>query len=139
MAKGDEHYLYFLDFADKGDHSPCIPGLTGPLEQIQQELFQYFSGALTEFKTPLACEGTPFQKRVWGALQKIPFGVTRSYAEVAVKVENPKGYRAVAQANKSNQMVIIIPCHRVIYASGALGGYAGGLERKKWLLAHEKR
>ena len=81
--------------------------------------------------------GTPFQQRVWQALQDIAYGETISYAELAKQVDNPKGYRAVAQANGKNPFSIIVPCHRVISSSGQLGGYTGGLDKKRHLLALE--
>lgn len=94
---------------------------------------------LHSFTTLLRLLGTPFQKRVWQELLNIPYGETRSYSEIAVSVGRPAAYRAVAQANGANQLAIVVPCHRVINANGDLGGYGGGLSRKEWLLAHEKR
>ena len=81
--------------------------------------------------------GTPFQKEVWAALRKIPLGTTTSYGELAAKIGRPKSSRAVGMANGSNPVGIVVPCHRVIGASGALTGYGGGIDRKRWLLAHE--
>jgi O-6-methylguanine DNA methyltransferase len=83
--------------------------------------------------------GSPFQKQVWNELTQIPFGETLSYSNLAAKVSKPSARRAVAQANGANLSPIIIPCHRIINADGKIGGYSGGIERKKWLLAHEKR
>lgn len=82
--------------------------------------------------------GSSFQMRVWEELEKIPFGQTRSYQEIATAIGRPTACRAVARANSTNQLAIIIPCHRVINSSGALGGYAGGLSRKQWMLKHEQ-
>lgn len=93
-------------------------------EAIRQ-LDEYFSGKRKDFELPLSIEGTDFRKQVWNALQKIPYGEVRSYADVAEMIGNPKAVRAVGQANRSNQLPIIIPCHRVIAKSGSLGGYAG--------------
>src|SRR3990167_8431232 len=90
------------------------------------------------FKTPLHLLGTPFQKRVWAALQRIPLGQTQSYLDVAKTIQHPKAVRAVARANGANSLALIIPCHRVICSSGELGGYGGGVSRKKWLLQHEQ-
>ncbi len=108
-----------------------------PIQSIKKELTQYFNGKLTVFKTPLSCFGTDFQKNVWRSLQKIPFGETRSYAEMAKAIKMPTAFRAVANANGANRMAIVIPCHRVINSNGGIGGYAGGVSRKKWLLRHE--
>ncbi len=82
--------------------------------------------------------GSPFQKSVWRALGEIPYGETRSYADVAATVGKPSAMWAVAQANGANQLVLVVPCHRVVRANGALGGYGGGITRKEWLLEHEK-
>lgn len=109
-----------------------------PVKQLMEELTAYFSGKLTTFATPLHIIGTPFQKRVWQELQKIPYGETRSYQEIALALDKPTAYRAVAQANGANPLAIVIPCHRVIYKGGALGGYAGGLEQKRGLLDLEQ-
>ncbi|MDD3480073.1 MAG: methylated-DNA--[protein]-cysteine S-methyltransferase [Paludibacteraceae bacterium] len=114
-------------------------GSSAVLDLCQQQLEGYFDGTLTQFSVPLRLEGTPFQKRVWEALQTIPFGATWSYSELAQRVGNAKACRAVGGANHRNPIAILVPCHRVIGASGALTGYAGGLERKQSLLAHEQR
>ena len=107
------------------------------LEMIEEELTTYFTKGLKEFKTPIHVFGTPFQKKVWEDLIKIPFGETRSYFDQAVAVGNPKAVRAVAGANGKNRLAIIIPCHRVIHKNGDLGGYQEGVEKKRWLLDHE--
>ncbi len=114
-------------------------GSSALLDLCQQQLEAYFDGTLTKFSVPLRLEGTPFQRRVWEALQTIPFGATWSYSELAQRVGNPKACRAVGGANHRNPIAILVPCHRVVGASGALTGYAGGLERKQALLAHEQR
>ena len=114
-------------------------GSSPVLDLCQQQLEAYFDGTLTKFSVPLRLEGTPFQQRVWEALQTIPFGVIWSYSELAQRVGNPKACRAVGGANHRNPIAILVPCHRVVGASGALTGYAGGLERKQALLAHEQR
>lgn len=108
------------------------------LQNLKDELDAYFLGSLSEFKTPLKIFGTPFQKEAWQALQKIPFGQTRSYREQAMSLDKPKAFRAVALANSKNRLAIIVPCHRVVNHNGALGGYAAGLDKKEWLLRHEK-
>jgi AraC family transcriptional regulator of adaptative response/methylated-DNA-[protein]-cysteine methyltransferase len=119
--------------------SAIIPGETQPIYSIERELSRYFDSKLSEFKTTLGYLGSPFQNRVWEELKKIPFGETRSYAELAKAIGQPSAFRAVAQANGANQLAIVIPCHRVINKSGKLGGYGGGLIRKKWLINHENR
>ena len=106
-------------------------------ERIARQLNEYFAGARREFDIPLAPVGTPFQRRVWEALSRIPFGKTCSYAEIAGTVGCPGGSRAVGQANGRNPIPLIVPCHRVVASDGGLGGYSGGIEIKRWLLAHE--
>ena len=107
--------------------------------QAAEELESYFSGTLKNFETPLAYTGTDFQCGVWDALKTIPYGETFSYAKQAANMNKPKAVRAVANANRLNKIAIIIPCHRVIGSNGSLTGYAGGLDKKKWLLEHEAR
>lgn len=100
------------------------------------ELRAYFAGELRAFTLPLApAIGTPFQRRIWEALSRIPYGVTWSYARLAAETGGVA--RAVGQANGANPLCVVVPCHRVIAADGSLGGYSGGLERKRWLLRHE--
>ena len=101
------------------------------------QLDEYFNGQRTSFDIPVNQDGTRFQQSVWNALLDIPFGQTVSYAAVAKKLNAPKSARAVGAANGQNKVWIIVPCHRVIGADGSLTGYAGGLERKKWLIDHE--
>ncbi len=151
LAVADEEALYLLEFVDrrglemeierlrKKAKLPIVPGLTAPIRQIEKELAEYFEGKRKEFKTPLFQIGSPFQKRVWEELRKIPHGETRSYAELAAAIGNPSAFRAVAQANGANPIAIVVPCHRVINTGGALGGYGGGISRKEWLLNHEKK
>ncbi len=114
-----------------------VPGENQIISSIKNELDQYFAGILQEFKTPVVLLGSLFQNQIWGELQKIPFGQTRSYAGIALGIARPTAFRAVAMANSTNQLAIIIPCHRVINKNGAMGGYAAGLDRKKWLINHE--
>lgn len=108
-----------------------------PFAEVAAQLDDYFAGLRTGFDLPLAPQGTQFQITVWRALLGIPFGETISYAELARRVGNPKASRAVGHANARNPISIIVPCHRVIGADNSLTGYAGGLERKRALLAHE--
>ena len=103
----------------------------------ERQLLEYLGGRRKTFDLPLNPQGTPFQRRVWQALEAIPFGETRTYRDVAQAVDSPRGFRAVGMANHRNPIPILIPCHRVVGADGSLTGYAGGLELKKALLALE--
>ncbi|MHA1777928.1 MAG: cysteine methyltransferase [Promethearchaeia archaeon] len=103
----------------------------------QKQLKEYFNHERTEFSLPLSPQRTPFQQKVWNALESIPYGKVSTYKEVAVMIGNSKAVRAVGNANSKNPITIVIPCHRVIQSNGKLGGYAGGLYRKQWLLKHE--
>ena len=105
----------------------------------ERQLQAYFNGKLQKFDLPLDAAGTPFQLKVWEALRQIPYGETRSYKDIAIAVENPKGVRAIGMANNRNPISIITPCHRVIGTSGKLVGYAGGLHLKEYLLNHETK
>ncbi|MCW8831983.1 MAG: methylated-DNA--[protein]-cysteine S-methyltransferase [Colwellia sp.] len=108
-------------------------------QRAKQQLEQYFAGERTVFDLPLAPQGTPFRQQTWQALQKIPFGETRYYAQQAELMNNKKAVRAVGAANGANPIAIVIPCHRVIGKNGSLTGYAGGLDRKAWLLNFEQK
>lgn len=143
--------LYLLDFLD----GSCIEknirylrqqrgfslqdGENHITRQVKYQLSQYFLGERRTFDLPLCLIGSPFQRKAWEALTTIPFGETRSYLQQAHLVGKPKSYRAVASANGANKMAIVLPCHRVIHANGALGGYGGGLSRKQWLINHESK
>ena len=107
---------------------PGQPVASPLLHEAREQLAAYFAGRLRRFDLPLAPQGTPFQLRVWRALQDIPYGRTCSYAELAAAVGSPRACRAVGQANGRNPLMIVIPCHRVIAAGGGLGGYSGGLD-----------
>lgn len=155
MAIGDNEALYLLEFTDrkhidaqinrvaKHTKRPIIAATaktsSAAIKSIKTELKSYFSGELKTFQTPRMMTGTDFQKEVWSALCDIPYGETIAYADLAVNIGNEKATRAVASANGRNGFAIIIPCHRVISKNGGLGGYAGGLSRKSWLLDHEAR
>jgi methylated-DNA-[protein]-cysteine S-methyltransferase len=108
------------------------------LERAKDQLAQYFAGERRSFDLPLEPRGTAFQQEVWRALRAIPFGATRSYAELAAALGRPSASRAVGGANGRNPLSIVVPCHRVVGADGSLTGYAGGLARKEWLLEHER-
>jgi methylated-DNA-[protein]-cysteine S-methyltransferase len=109
-----------------------------PFPETKQQLTAYFSGTLTEFDLPIQMQGTVFQQRVWEALKTIPYGTTMSYGELAQQIGQPKASRAVGLANGRNPLSIVVPCHRVIGANGTLTGYGGGIERKQWLINHER-
>jgi len=108
------------------------------LELAKGQLDAYFKGVLKQFTVPLELHGTIFQKSVWNALSAIPYGHVVCYQDIAKSIGNPKAVRAVGMANNKNPISIIIPCHRVIGKQGSLVGYAGGLEKKQWLLSHER-
>ncbi len=108
-----------------------------PFQDVRAQLTEYLAGERRTFDLPLRPVGTLFQRRVWDELCRIPFGETISYAELARRVGQPGAARAVGSANGRNPIGLIIPCHRVIAADGGLGGYGGGLDRKRWLLRHE--
>jgi O-6-methylguanine DNA methyltransferase len=109
------------------------------LSQLRAELDSYFAGQRRAFDVPLVMRGTPFQLDVWRELVKIPYGTTRSYAEIARRVGRSRAVRAVGQANGRNPIVILVPCHRVVSTDGSLGGYSSGLDRKRYLLDLERR
>jgi methylated-DNA-[protein]-cysteine S-methyltransferase len=117
---------------------PVPAGNDTVLVQARRELDAYFAGKLKTFAVPLAPRGTPFQLKVWAALRAIPYGATRSYGQQAAAIGQPKAVRAVGLANGRNPIAIIVPCHRVIGANGALTGFGGGLERKQALLDLEQ-
>lgn len=117
---------------------PVIPGSNPHLDRLKSELADYFDGRRQQFSVPLCYPGTEFQRQVWGRLLEIPYGETRSYAELAIAVGNPRGVRAVGRVNGQNRIAIVIPCHRVVNKSGELGGYGGGLRRKQFLLNLER-
>lgn len=114
------------------DETPSV------LSECYKQLDEYFKGNRLEFSLPYQFEGTDFQKTVWEALIKIPYGEKASYKDIALSIGNEKAIRAVGSANGKNKLSIVIPCHRVIGANGKLTGYAGGLWRKEWLIQHEK-
>lgn len=104
------------------------------LRQAARELAEYFDGSRRDFTLPLAPQGTPFQQAVWAALRTIPYGQTRTYGQIAARIDHPRSCRAVGMANNRNPLPIVVPCHRVIGSGGALTGYAGGLPVKEFLL-----
>ncbi len=120
-------------------NTPYIIEKTALLEETEKQLREYFQGEREDFTLPLRPMGTEFQRRVWQALQGIPYGGTASYGEIAKKAASPKGARAIGMANHKNPIAIIIPCHRVIGSNGHLVGYGGGLEKKVFLLSLEAK
>jgi len=109
------------------------------VREAERQLRAWSAGERFEFDLPLDFEGTPFQLEVWRALMRIPYAATASYRDIAIAVNRPKGFQAIGQANTRNPLPIVAPCHRVINADGSLGGYGGGIERKKLLLELEQR
>jgi AraC family transcriptional regulator of adaptative response/methylated-DNA-[protein]-cysteine methyltransferase len=150
VAMGDEEHLWLLEFIDRKNFSSIlenfrkrigatfVQGDNRILSNIRRELVDYFSKKRSTFQTPIKMFGSEFQKLVWRELLKINAGETRSYSDIAMSINKPNAYRAVANANASNRIAVIIPCHRVIGADKSLAGYAGGIERKKSLIEHEK-
>lgn len=108
------------------------------LDKTEEQLNAYFAGTLLQFDLPMGQEGTDFQQKVWNELLNIPFGKTISYLELSKRIGDVKAIRAVGTTNGKNNIVIIYPCHRVIGSDGSLTGYGGGLQRKQWLLKHER-
>ncbi len=137
LAEASDTGICGLSFVDTV--SSVVNGIKASphLALLQRELDQYFNAKLTRFTVPLDLHGTTFQLRVWRNLLKIPYGQTVSYQRLAVMINNPNAPRAVGQANGRNPVSIIVPCHRVIAADGSLGGYGGGLNRKRRLLEIE--
>lgn len=151
IAMAEERGLSLLEFTDrpalpaeieelKGRYGYAIaPGENVHLDRVERELEAYFDGRLTAFSVPLWLPGTPFQQEVWSALQRIPFGETRAYGELAALLNRPGASRAVGRANGQNRVSIVVPCHRIIGADGSLTGYGGGQPRKDFLLKLERR
>lgn len=137
-GRGDT--LVYLRMAGQR-HEPDRAGWVedgGAFPEAVAQLAAYFAGELTEFGVPLEMPGTAFQRRVWAALQTIPYGQTRSYGQIATQIGAPGASRAVGLANGRNPIGIIVPCHRVIGSTGSLTGYGGGLDRKRILLELER-
>ena len=149
IAVADDEALHLLEFTDRKALSAQLAkvskaargriglGQTDITRETARQLADFFAGRRARFDLPLAPHGTDFQRRVWDALRRIPAGQTRSYAELAAAIGQPTATRAVARANATNGIAIVIPCHRVIGSDGTLTGYAGGLWRKEKLIAVE--
>jgi len=149
LAVADDDALVLLEFVDRRGletelrrlraRGAIVPGSNEVVRSIERELAEYFAGDRHAFATPVRQHGSEFQRAVWRELTRIPPGETRTYADVARALGKPTAFRAVARANGANQLAIVVPCHRVVNADGSLGGYGGGVPRKEWLLAHERR
>jgi methylated-DNA-[protein]-cysteine S-methyltransferase len=133
LLHADHGRLSRIEF---GARSACFNG-AAPFPEAEAQLHAYFAGELERFELPLAPRGTAFQQSVWDALVEIPYGSTTTYSELAARIGRPSACRAVGAANGRNPLPVVVPCHRVIGAAGALTGYGGGLRRKRHLLALE--
>ena len=131
--------IWMLSHRSEWKRTKTMPRDDEALASTRAQLTEYFAGERSSFDLPLVPEGTGFQRKVWSALCEIPYGETISYGELARHIGQPSAARAVGLANGSNPLPIVVPCHRVIGADGSLTGFGGGIERKRWLLAHEKR
>ena len=132
----EDDVVRYFGAVDEWEPWPLGTG-SGLLDAAAIQFEEYFSGRLLDFDLPLEFDGTAFQRTVWRALTKIPYGETRTYGDIAETIGKPGAMRAVGNANGRNNLPIIVPCHRVIAAGGKLGGFSGGVELKKGLLAHE--
>ena len=140
MLAADDHALRHIEFRDNchpADRRDWHGGDNPILQAAQQQLGEYFAGKRRQFDLPLAPHGTDFQCTVWRALAEIPYGSTISYAQLAQRLGNPNGTRAVGAANRRNPLPIVLPCHRVIGADGGMTGFGGGLPTKQFLLRLE--
>lgn len=134
---GNHSQVNSIGFIDQFYDQPS-PEVPAEVQRCLQQLEQYFAGTLKEFKLNLKQEGTAFQKKVWHALLQIRYGRTLSYLQLARQLGDENSLRAVGKANGENKLAIVVPCHRVVGANGELTGYAGGVDKKEWLLNHEK-
>lgn len=134
IATANEDAIISFDFIEEGKIYQSINAPSPLLLRLEKEVLEYFRGERKEFTIPLSPSGTTFQKEVWDTLLSIPYGTTVSYKTEAKIFGNPKAIRAVANANGKNPISILIPCHRVKASDGSLGGYSGGLDKKKFLL-----
>jgi AraC family transcriptional regulator, regulatory protein of adaptative response / methylated-DNA-[protein]-cysteine methyltransferase len=147
VAVADSRGLHLLEFARTARLQPAfarlkgiVAGKTAVTRALQDQLVAYFAGRLDRFDLPLCLPAaTPFTTRIWAAVQAVPYGATATYGRLAVATGAPGAARAVGRANGANPLAILVPCHRITGQDGALTGYAGGLWRKEWLLAHEGR
>lgn len=150
LAAANDAGVCQLEFADRRGleksyvemrrrfRQPVVPGDNAVLQQLRWELNHYFTGKLNGFSVPICLRGTVFQERVWKELQRVPFGQTASYEEIARRIGSPTAVRAVARANGTNRLYLLVPCHRIIAKDGSLSGYGGGVWRKQRLLDLER-
>jgi AraC family transcriptional regulator of adaptative response/methylated-DNA-[protein]-cysteine methyltransferase len=150
LAAATERAICQLEFADRRGleksyaemrrrfRLPVVPGSSAVLEQLRSELSEYFRGGRRTFDVPVTMKGTPFQEKVWNELRRVPHGRTASYEAIAKRVGSPSAIRAVARANGTNRLYLLVPCHRVIAKDGSLSGYGGGVWRKRLLLELER-
>ena len=138
LLAGNEDGLWKIGFPNRQESTSDWREDAQPFRETARQLAAYFAGELREFDLPVKMEGTPFQLSVWRALRDIPYGETISYGELARRIGNPKGSRAVGLANGANPIPIVVPCHRVIGSNGKLTGFGGGLPTKERLLALER-
>lgn len=138
-----DNYISEVIFLNENEPLPDLGDseekLTDLLRQCVDQFIEYFQGFRRKFEIPVSQKGTEFQQKVWGELLSIPFGKTISYKDLSKRLGDPKVIRAAASTNGRNKIAVIVPCHRVIGSNSDLVGYAGGLWRKKWLLAHENK
>ncbi|WBW97851.1 methylated-DNA--[protein]-cysteine S-methyltransferase [Oceanirhabdus sp. W0125-5] len=134
-----ESYVNYIEKENYKINNNHIGAVSEVVALSKKQLEEYFKGERKSFQIPIEFEGTEFQKKSWDQLTKIPYGETISYKEQAIAMGREKSVRAVGAANGKNKISIIIPCHRVIGSNGKLTGYAGGIERKAWLLEHERK
>lgn len=137
FGKLDDNLFILKRWVKRWINSDQLHEAENELDDVKQQLSEYFSKKRTEFDLQVDLYGTPFQKLVWNSLMDIPYGETRSYKEIAIKINAPKAVRAIGGANNSNPVSIIVPCHRVIGSNGNLVGYGGGLNIKQFLLQLE--
>lgn len=151
IAIASDNELYLLEFCDRRGleneirklrikyNYNILPGINKILDKTKNDIKQYFEGKICNFDIDIKFLGSEFQKNVWTNLCSIPYGTTISYSILANKIGNSRAYRAVANANGANQIALIVPCHRVIKENNQIGGYGGGIARKKWLIEHEQK
>lgn len=149
IAGATENGVCFLEWHDRGGVErikqrvekryklPLKSGNNGHVDELEKEVGEYFAGRLTRFGVPLDIKGTPFERKTWEQLLAIPYGETRTYGRMADLLGKPRASRAVGRANGANYISIVVPCHRVIESNGGLGGYGGGIKRKRYLLELE--
>lgn len=142
LAQYQDGKVVNVEFKTKKTHSPEAVDQASPITdqtaaKISQQLTEYFAGKRKRFELLLEYDGTPFQRAVWQAMQRIPYGQTLTYQQLASNIGHARASRAVANACGANPLPIIIPCHRVVASNGELGGYSSGVDKKIWLLKHE--